>query len=202
MSAVVCGTKRSFFEELPPSPPVSKRLRCSSTTSPIRFAASCLIDQLQNLFPQMDHQLLVRVLEECGNDLDAAIKSLSNMCLGSTVENPVATTAAETNLDQGSFADNGEPAASENLSAPSSVSLDGREWVDLFVREMMSATSVDDARTRAARALEALESSISARAGADAAQNFHKPLFNLMIVGGGRSSYCQVYALKLQDFRI
>jgi len=74
----------------------------------------------------------------------------------------------------GSFADNGEPAASENLSAPSSVSLDGREWVDLFVREMMSATSVDDARTRAARALEALESSISARAGADAAQNFHK----------------------------
>lgn len=174
MSAVVCGTKRSFFEELPPSPPVSKRLRCSSTTSPIRFAASCLIDQLQNLFPQMDHQLLVRVLEECGNDLDAAIKSLSNMCLGSTVENPVATTPAETNLDQGSFADNGEPAASENLSAPSSVSLDGREWVDLFVREMMSATSVDDARTRAARALEALESSISARAGADAAQNFHK----------------------------
>ncbi|KAG6606811.1 hypothetical protein SDJN03_00153, partial [Cucurbita argyrosperma subsp. sororia] len=125
MSAVVCGTKRSFFEELPPSPPVSKRLRCSSTTSPIRFAASCLIDQLQNLFPQMDHQLLVRVLEECGNDLDAAIKSLSNMCLGSTVENPVATTAAETNLDQG-------------------------------------------------LTLEALESSISARAGADAAQNFHK----------------------------
>ena len=43
----------------------------------------------------------MRVLEECGNDLDAAIKSLSNMCLGSTVENPVATTAAETNLDQG-----------------------------------------------------------------------------------------------------
>lgn len=74
----------------------------------------------------------------------------------------------------GSFADNGEPAASENLSAPTSVSLDGREWVDLFVREMMSATSVDDARTRAARALEALESSISARAGADAAQNSHK----------------------------
>lgn len=76
----------------------------------------------------------------------------------------------------GSFANDGEAAASENLTAPSSVSLDGREWVDLFVREMMSATSVDDARTRAARALEALESSISARAGVDAAQNFHKVL--------------------------
>ncbi|XP_022153492.1 uncharacterized protein LOC111020986 [Momordica charantia] len=174
MSAVVCGTKRSFFEELPPSPPIAKRLRCSTSTSPIRFAAPSLIDQLHDLFPHMDHQLLARALEECGNDLDAAIKCLSDLCLGSAAENPGATAEPETNLDQGSFVNDGEAAASENLSAPSSVSLDGREWVDLFVREMMSATSVDDARTRAARALEALENSISARAGADAVQNFHK----------------------------
>lgn len=76
----------------------------------------------------------------------------------------------------GSFANDGEAAASENMSAPNHVALDGREWVDLFVREMMSATSVDDARTRAARALEALENSISTRAGVEAAQNFHKVL--------------------------
>lgn len=57
MSAVVCGTKRSFFEELPPSPPISKRLRCSTSTSPIRFSAFSLVDQLQGLFPHMDHQV-------------------------------------------------------------------------------------------------------------------------------------------------
>lgn len=59
MSAAVCGSKRSFFEELPPSPPLSKRLRCSSSTSPIRFSAPYLLDQLRSLFPQMDPQVLV-----------------------------------------------------------------------------------------------------------------------------------------------
>lgn len=172
MSAVVCGSKRSFFEELPPSPPIAKRLRCSTSTSPIRFAAPSHIDHLQHLFPQMDRQLLVRALEECGNDLDAAIRSLSDLCLGSAVENPVASAEPETNLDQGSIANNGEAAASENSS--SSVSLDGRKWIDLFVVEMTNATTVADAKTRAARALEALENSITARASVDAAQNFHK----------------------------
>ena len=76
----------------------------------------------------------------------------------------------------GSIANNGEAAASENCSVPSSVSLDGRKWIDLFVVEMASAIDVADARSRAARALEALENSISARAGVDAAQNFHKVL--------------------------
>ncbi|XP_038896372.1 uncharacterized protein LOC120084606 [Benincasa hispida] len=174
MSAVVCGTKRSFFEELPPSTPIAKRLRCSTSTSPIRFAAPSHIDHLHHLFPQMDHQLLVKALEECGNDLDAAIRNLSDMCLGSAVENPVASAELETNLDQGSFTNNGEAAASENSSIPSSVSLDGRKWIDLFVVEMMNATTVADAKTRAARALEALENSITAQARVDAAQNFHK----------------------------
>lgn len=51
---------------------------------------------------------------------------------------------------------------------------DGTEWVELFVREMMSATSTDDARARATRVLESLEKSISASASAEAAQNFQK----------------------------
>jgi len=68
MSAIVCG-KRSFFEELPTSPtsvspPVSKKLRCSSSTSPVRRspftnspAASALIDQLRDVFPNTDKQV-------------------------------------------------------------------------------------------------------------------------------------------------
>ncbi|WOL07982.1 hypothetical protein Cni_G16733 [Canna indica] len=38
----------------------------------------------------------------------------------------------------------------------------GSEWVDLFVREMMNASDVDDARARASRAMEFLEKSIMA----------------------------------------
>lgn len=61
MSAIVCG-KRSFFEDLQSpsptsaSPPVSKKIRCSSSTSPVRFPTS-LIDQLRTLFPDMDNQV-------------------------------------------------------------------------------------------------------------------------------------------------
>jgi DNA-binding protein H-NS len=50
----------------------------------------------------------------------------------------------------------------------------GSEWVELFVREMMSASDIDDARARASRALEALEKSIMERAGTEAVHNLHK----------------------------
>lgn len=56
--------------------------------------------------------------------------------------------------------------------------LDGPEWVELFVREMMSSSNIDDARARASRALEILEKSICARASAEAAQSFHQVSYN------------------------
>lgn len=59
-----------------------------------------------------------------------------------------------------------EPLFQNNLPA------DGTEWVDLFVREMMSATNIDDARSRARTVLESLEKSIGTRA--EAAQSCHK----------------------------
>lgn len=42
------------------------------------------------------------------------------------------------------------------------------------MREMISATCIDDARFRAAGILESLEKSISSRAGVEVAQRFHK----------------------------
>lgn len=66
---------------------------------------------------------------------------------------------------------NGEVVPSEDLK---NLPMDGAEWVELFVREMMSASNIDDARTRASRALEVLEKSICARASAEGAQNFHQ----------------------------
>ncbi|KAI5680933.1 hypothetical protein M9H77_02160 [Catharanthus roseus] len=84
MSAIVCGKRSNFFEDLqssspsPPSP-VSKRIRCSSS-SPVRFSppaaaggafssfsvnfisgassSSLALDHLVALFPDMDKQKL------------------------------------------------------------------------------------------------------------------------------------------------
>ncbi|XP_016553211.1 uncharacterized protein LOC107852687 isoform X2 [Capsicum annuum] len=155
MSAIVCG-KRSFFEDLQspsptsPSTPVSKKLRCSST-SPRRFSPTvaveaAAVDQLRALFPDIDSQLLEKALEECGNDLDAAVKKLHELHLSHGEGKSVTEADGEMN----------------------------DEWVELFVREMMSATSTDDARTRATRVLGSLEKSISDGARAAAAQNFRK----------------------------
>ncbi|XP_009786047.1 uncharacterized protein LOC107832637 [Nicotiana tabacum] len=180
MSAIVCG-KRSFFEDLQSpsptsaSPPISKKLRCSST-SPIRLSSSsppplqaAVIDQLRALFPDMNSQLLEKALEECGNDLDAAITRLHGLHVRYAEGNLVTASEADGEMDGGTV-----PTTSVLNDLPA----DGAEWVELFVREMMSATSIDDARTRSTRVLESLEKSICAGS-AEAAQNFQKE--NMML---------------------
>ncbi|KAK4267571.1 hypothetical protein QN277_024333 [Acacia crassicarpa] len=201
MSAAVCGSKRSFFEDIPPSPPVSKRLRCSS--SPIRFSAPSLVDQLQAVFPQMEVQLLEIALQECGNDLDVAIKSLHERCLGSADGNSGAAEQSNATVVTGTFRDGGHASASENQSASNDLPADGAEWVDLFVREMMSAISVDDARIRASRILEFLERSISGRASAEAAHVIQKENMMLkeQIEGLTRENTILKSAFKIQHER-
>ncbi|KAE8676073.1 hypothetical protein F3Y22_tig00111634pilonHSYRG00141 [Hibiscus syriacus] len=179
MSAIVSG-KRSFFEELSSTPPASKRIRCSS-----RFASSFppssppLIDQLIAIFPEMDQQVLQRALEECGDDLDSAIRSLNELCLVPTDRNVAAADKTGEGLEgnvqllaQG-IATNGDVPIKEQ-TFPEAFSIDGSDWVELFVREMLNASNIDDARARASRSLEVLEKSIHARAEAEVAQNFHK----------------------------
>lgn len=120
----------------------------------------------------MDQQLLERALEASGNDLDSAIKSLTDLHLGSAELGFAAAkldppTEANAHLPtEAMMGNNGGRATSENQSATDNLPKDGSEWVDLLVREMMSATDVDDARVRASRVLEVLEKSI-VRASAD-----------------------------------
>ncbi|CAM8928978.1 hypothetical protein QQ045_021661 [Rhodiola kirilowii] len=169
MSAILCGKRSSFFDDLPAStPPASKRIRCSSS-SPVRYSPSrsstySLIDHLAALFPDMDKQVLEKVLEACSNDMDSTIKSLNELRLGS-VEKYVGPDAWMTA--------NGEAPPHEDPPEQRSFPKDGGEWVELFVQEMMSASTMDDARARACRALEVLEKSIVARAAAaaEATQN-------------------------------
>ncbi|KAK1291530.1 hypothetical protein QJS10_CPB17g02387 [Acorus calamus] len=130
----------------------------------------------------MDPQILERALEACGCDLDSAIKSLNELRLGSAEANLASGVSGS---DIGNGADGQLPSqniltngvngtAAENSSGVENLPTDGSEWVELFVREMMNASDIDDARARASRALEALEKSILACASTDAAQNLHK----------------------------
>jgi hypothetical protein len=194
MSAIVCGNnKRSILEE-PIAINSTKRIRFSSSSpSSVQFSSpprshhhnfsfqSSLdspTDQLVALFPHMDKQLLERALEECGDDLDSAIKRLNELRLGSADNglgsHPASAISDVAQEHQGTVANNGEIPSADNPSAPEVLTVDGSDWVELFVREMMSASNIDDARARAARALGFFEKSICTRATAEAAQSFHQ----------------------------
>ncbi|XP_057486069.1 uncharacterized protein LOC130772333 isoform X2 [Actinidia eriantha] len=185
MSAVVCGKRSSFFEDLPQSPKVSKRVRFSS--SPVWFSpprptigsssSPLVLDHLSDLFPDMDKQ----ALEECGNNLDLAIRSLNELQLGPAENLGLAATECDfTQAENMQFQASGvvntnaEVSSPEDPSAPENLPPNGADWVELFVREMTNASNMDDAKARASRALEVLEKSICARTTSEAAQTLQQ----------------------------
>ncbi|KAI3446891.1 hypothetical protein Pfo_003556 [Paulownia fortunei] len=191
MSAVVCGKRSNIFEESPSSPPVSKRIRCSSSSSPGRSfsppraaAASnysfsnSAIDHLVALFPDMDRQFLEKALEESGDDLDSAIKRLNELRLSAAAGTSDLTQEIGAQFSA-QVVNNGGTAPREESPAGSNLPVDGAEWVELLVREVLSAPNVEDAKARLSRALEALEKSICANATAEAAKSFQKE--NIML---------------------
>ena len=70
-----------------------------------------------------------------------------------------------------------EVSASEDSVAGKNYPTNGAEWVELFVKEMMNASNVDDAKARASRMLEALEKSICMRASVETERNFHQVIY-------------------------
>lgn len=54
----------------------------------------------------------------------------------------------------------------------------GSQWVELFVQEMMNASDMDDARSRATTALQVLEKSIISRASPETTHNVQKVLIS------------------------
>lgn len=130
----------------------------------------------------MDPKILEEALEASGNDLETAIRNLNKLRLESsgtdlssnehTYENGTPCTV-EGNKD---FTGNGkmEAISGNQPSAGNNIPSDMTEWVELFVREMSSASDIADARARASRAFEVFEKSVLQRAGVDAMENLHK----------------------------
>ncbi|CAN8233370.1 unnamed protein product [Cochlearia groenlandica] len=157
MSAVYCGTKRSYFEDIP-SPPSSKRFRCYSPSNSPTWSPpppSSPLDQLRSSFPHLDLTVLVKALEEHGSDFNAAMKSLHSML--PTKDKVAANEETDTNTGA-------------TFTAPAS----GDEWVELLVREVTQSNGTDDAKVRASRVLEALEKMLSERARQVAGKQFQE----------------------------
>jgi len=162
MSAVYCGTKRSYFDDNS-SPPSSKRFRCfSPSNSPIWSSPpSSSLDQLHSAFPHIELTVLVKALEDNGSDFNAAMKSLYSFA--SSEEKKAEELAAGGAATQ-------ETDAVCGGNPPTS----GDDWVELLVREVLQSSGTDDAKVRAARVLEALEKMLSARAREEAGNKFQE----------------------------
>lgn len=154
MSAVYCGSKRSYFDDTPSPPPSSKRFRCYSPSNSPSWSSSppSSLDQLRAAFPHLELTVLVEALEEHGSDLNAAMKSLYAL-----------VSAEEEKRAQ-------ELAANKETDAAAS----GDDWVALLVREVTQSAGPDDAKFRAERVLEALEKTLSARAHEEAGKKFQE----------------------------
>lgn len=70
-----------------------------------------------------------------------------------------------------------EVSASEDPVTGQNYPTNGAEWVELFVKEMMNASNMDDAKARASKMLEALEKSICMRTSVETERNFHQVIY-------------------------
>ncbi|KAK9022535.1 hypothetical protein V6N11_002791 [Hibiscus sabdariffa] len=137
MSAAVCGSKRSFLEDIPspPSASVSKKLRRCSPPSPssVHFSPPpSILGQLQSLFPHIDPQLLESVLLECSNDIDTAIKRLRELCIGAAGVESDTVEELGTTAELGMLTNDGQAVAAsvsvQNPLATENLPVDGAEW--------------------------------------------------------------------------
>jgi hypothetical protein len=118
----------------------------------------------------LEPQVLERAFEKCGNDVDSTIANLNVQ----PVQNDYSGSAedADVNVQQ----DSANVGNGVNIPTPINVPASGAEWVDFFVKELMSVTSIDDAKARTSMLLETLEKSIRTSAGEELAQRCNEEM--------------------------
>ncbi|PIA55442.1 hypothetical protein AQUCO_00700026v1 [Aquilegia coerulea] len=112
-----------------------------------------------------------KVFEE-SYDLESAIKSLNELCLGSANRDIESATVKTDRPSQG-IENNGSGTVTWPVS---NLPKNGAEWVELLVNEMQSSSDIDDAKTRASKVLEALEKTIHTQAVVEGGNNMHKEI--------------------------
>eukprot|EP00878_Enallax_costatus_P011577 GHUV01012085.1.p1 GENE.GHUV01012085.1~~GHUV01012085.1.p1 ORF type:complete len:200 (+),score=67.03 GHUV01012085.1:587-1186(+) len=104
-------------------------------------------------------QAVESVLSECGQDIDTAIRRLTELKL-TTKEH-----AHKAPSDTARAADDGQQhgTGANGVSAASTGPQTAEQWVDALVQEMAAAKDFADARARAGKMLQAFEQFIAAR---------------------------------------
>lgn len=149
----------------------------AATVHPATFAALCA------LFPGMDDRVVSGVLAECGSDVDAAIRRLTQLRLeanggqagGDGGSSGVGAGGSDAGGSAGAAAAVSAPAseaggeaaaagaAAAGAKKPDHQPQTGEQWTEALVNEMAAARDLPDARGRASKLLAAFESFVSAR---------------------------------------
>eukprot|EP00882_Tetradesmus_deserticola_P005547 GHRQ01005841.1.p1 GENE.GHRQ01005841.1~~GHRQ01005841.1.p1 ORF type:complete len:207 (+),score=47.49 GHRQ01005841.1:273-893(+) len=118
---------------------------------------------LKSLFPDMDEQAVESALAECGQDIDAAIRRLTELKLNNAEQQAqarAAMAASSQQHDTASVADGGQQHQQQQVPPGPQTA---EQWVDAIVQEMAAAKDFTDARGRAAKMLQAFEQFIRER---------------------------------------
>eukprot|EP00879_Flechtneria_rotunda_P011450 GHRR01011962.1.p1 GENE.GHRR01011962.1~~GHRR01011962.1.p1 ORF type:complete len:214 (+),score=93.66 GHRR01011962.1:592-1233(+) len=105
-------------------------------------------------------QAVETVLVECGHDIDAAIRRLTELKLG-TAEQGASQQAGAASQDTVHPADSAQQQAAGSSSSGTPATAE--QWVGALVQEMASAKDFADARARAAKLLQAFEQFVLGR---------------------------------------
>lgn len=105
---------------------------------------------LRSLFPEMSDDSILAVLQEYGDNMDAAIKHLTELRL--STDKTVIEDGDDTVLNVKSH-ETKEMTEEDSTKAAKSAD----DWVDALVQEMSAAKNVPDAKARAAKILQSFE---------------------------------------------
>lgn len=147
-----CGGRVPFGERRNQSVegycPVQKRCRGGEEYSAsarervysARAVHDTLLKALKGLFPGMSDETIANVLEEFGEDVDAAIRRLNELQISNAVES-----AKE---------------SEEQQQQHEGTSQSADDWIDMLVQQMSMAKDVDDAKQRASEILKGFEGAV------------------------------------------
>mmetsp|Transcript_34111 Transcript_34111/g.96671 ORF Transcript_34111/g.96671 Transcript_34111/m.96671 type:complete len:312 (-) Transcript_34111:132-1067(-) len=152
--------------------------RCSAVSeSPVgercapfgSLSGASALRYLSGIYPRMDQKVISNVLDECGGNIEAAIKRLEDLQLledsqctneeAAAEASAAAAVAAAATAEQPPIDQVSPPTGAAAAEAPPTAR-SAAEWVQVVVSEMSSATDMDDAQARAARVLQSFEAQV------------------------------------------
>ncbi|XP_026445595.1 uncharacterized protein LOC113346232 [Papaver somniferum] len=100
----------------------------------------------------MEREFVDRAFQECGNDLDTLINRITQLDIGSSQ-------SVVPQLPSSSSQQVAISSSQDSMHPPHPRT--GSEWVELFVREITTASCMNEAKERTSRLLEVLEKSMN-----------------------------------------